>query len=118
MIKNRGWKRAIGVSLGLGMGIVFNPIPTGSAATEWQVTEDQFSSELKLNLTLRNPSLVLGPNGLGKTAEFFAYTNYPHLIEGYQLSIYSADDIGSSRPMKTFTWKEDRSFQPIFGMVA
>ena len=65
MIKNRGWKRAIGVSLGLGMGIVFNPISIGNAATEWQVTEDQFSSELKLNLTLRNPSLILGPNGLG-----------------------------------------------------
>ena len=113
MIKNRSWKRALGVSLGLGMGIVFNPISIGSAATEWQVTEDQFSSELKLNLTLRNPSLILGPNGLGKAAEFFAYTNYPHLIAEYQLSIYSADDIASSRPLKTFTWKEDRSFQPI-----
>ena len=111
-------EKTLGVSLGLGMGIIFNPIPIGNAATEWQVTEDQFSSELKLNLTLRNPSLILGPSRLAKPAEFFAYTNYPHLIEGYQLSIYSADDIGSSRPLKTFTWRGDRSFQPIFGMVA
>ena len=112
-MKKRQWKRTLGLGL---FGATVNavcPIAPQAEAAEWVISEDQFSSSMKLNLTLGNPKIILGPNGLARPAEFFAYTNYPQLISSYKLSIYAQDDISSSRPLKTFTWTEDKAFSPI-----
>lgn len=92
--------------------LAFDPAATVQAA-EFQVIEDRFSSELKLNLTLKNPTLIFGPQGLAKPAEFFAYTNYPALIQSYRLTIYKADDLATNQALKTFSWTEERVYTPI-----
>lgn len=66
-----------------------------------QIGEDQFSKDLKLNVTIESPrAFVRGDGTLVEPIRFYLYNNYPSFISSYELKIYLGSDANRTKPVQ------------------
>jgi hypothetical protein len=101
------------------------------------VGEDRFDKNLKLNLALQNPMVVIEADGtVLEPMRFYLYNNYPSLIKSSQITIYDGEDKNNLNPIQIIPgnveggwvewsgrmpvgreWKEGRQYKAILEVV-
>ena len=65
-----------------------------------QVGEDRFDKDLKLNLAIQNPLVVVEADGtVLEPLRFYMYNNYPDLIVSYEITLYDGEDKENLAPI-------------------
>lgn len=103
--------------IGLGILITWGASTVSAGlliAPELAITQDQFNTEQKLNLTIYNPKVYLDyQQRLSTPLGFFIYTNYPNQIKDYSLTIFYADDLDNLYPLQTFQFSQISPYEAL-----